>query len=288
MRRNAKVIIIVSSGIFSPFISRKPWVWVSSLAVMLFCGSVMSRISSASLSFNNATHRSSSPCAPLPDIIYFYNINHMFNLISSTDKSPRMNNATAKQFPVPASIRLFSLAFVNNGIFDADQARKGLLFGMKIWIFFCVCVLSVKWPASSHDALSCCRTDKATLCRFVNVSSLKIKSIRHFLSLKCFDLVGSTALALVALVAGGGGGLLHGHWRMFSAAEAWLEPCVITGDPLLTHSSAKLSHERGTRRRARKVQAALRQIMLVKTPGGTHARGYFHFDVTHCKISWRC
>lgn len=83
----------------------------------------------------------------------------MFNLISSPDKSPRMNNATAKQFPIPASIWLFSLAFANSGIFDADQARKGLLFRMKMWFYL---NFSVKRPASSHDALSCCRTDKAT------------------------------------------------------------------------------------------------------------------------------
>lgn len=65
----------------------------------------------------------------------------MFNLISSTDKSPRMNNATAKQFPVAASIRLFSLAFVNTGIFDANQARKGLLFRMKIIVILGLNVL---------------------------------------------------------------------------------------------------------------------------------------------------
>lgn len=114
-----------------------------------------------------------------------------------------MNNATAKQFPVPASIRLFSLVFVNSGIFDVDEVREGLLFRMKIWYIY-IFNFSVKCPASSHDALSCCRTDNATLCRFVYVLSLKIKSIRQFLSLKCFDLVGLTALALVALVAWGG------------------------------------------------------------------------------------
>lgn len=45
----------------------------------------------ASLSFNNATHRSP------PNEIFFYNINHMSNLIFSTDKSPRMNNTKWKQ-----------------------------------------------------------------------------------------------------------------------------------------------------------------------------------------------
>lgn len=38
-----------------------------------------------------------TPSPPVPNIIYFYNISRMFNLISSTYKSPRMNNAGAKQ-----------------------------------------------------------------------------------------------------------------------------------------------------------------------------------------------
>lgn len=38
-----------------------------------------------------------TPSPPIPNIIYFYNISRMFNLISSTYKSPRMNNAGAKQ-----------------------------------------------------------------------------------------------------------------------------------------------------------------------------------------------
>lgn len=164
MRRNAKVIIIVSSGIFPPFISRKPWVWVSSLAVTLFAAAwwaESARHRRLSIMQHTAPPLLSSP-PPRPDIIYFYNINHMFNLISSTDKSPHMNNATAKQFPFPASIRLFSRAFVNSGIFDADQTRKGLLFRIWIWLKIWFFLFSDKRPASSHDALSCCRTDKAT------------------------------------------------------------------------------------------------------------------------------
>lgn len=90
---------------------------------------------SASFCLNNATRFSPS------DEIYFPDINHEGNLISSSDKSPRMNNAKPKLFCsglISASLsRLLcnsATFFVNNNkVFHANEAIScKVLVHMKI------------------------------------------------------------------------------------------------------------------------------------------------------------